>query len=69
MRPPTPPAMPGVPVLGNLRKFNRDRYGFVLRGYDTLGPLLACVWGQTARRCCSGRNTIRCSSRRPTTPS
>jgi hypothetical protein len=27
MRQPTPPAMPGLPVLGNLLAFNRDRYG------------------------------------------
>jgi sterol 14alpha-demethylase len=45
MRPPTPPAMPGVPVLGNLREFNRDRYGFVPRGYDTLGPLFSLRLG------------------------
>jgi sterol 14alpha-demethylase len=45
MRPPTPPAMPGLPVLGNLLEFNRDRYGLLRRGYDTLGPIFSLRLG------------------------
>ena len=45
MRQPTPPAMPGLPVLGNLLEFNRDRYGLLQRGYDTLGPIFSLRLG------------------------
>jgi sterol 14-demethylase len=45
VRQPTPPAMPGLPVLGNLLEFNRDRYGLLQRGYDTLGPIFSLRLG------------------------
>ena len=45
MRQPTPPAMPGLPVLGNLLEFNRDRYSLLQRGYDTLGPIFSLRLG------------------------
>jgi hypothetical protein len=51
MRHPIPPAMPGLPVLGNLLEFNRDRYGLLQRGYDPSALFLVCVWGLNARRC------------------
>ena len=45
MRQPTPPALPGLPILGNLLEFNRDRYGLLQRGYDTLGPIFSLRLG------------------------
>jgi sterol 14alpha-demethylase len=45
MRHPIPPAMPGLPVLGNLLEFNRDRYGLLQRGYDTFGPIFSLRLG------------------------
>ena len=45
MRQATPPALPGVPILGNLLEFNRDRYGLLQRGYDTLGPIFSLRLG------------------------
>jgi hypothetical protein len=41
----TPPAMPGLPILGNLLAFNRDPYGLLQRGYDTLGPIFSLRLG------------------------
>jgi len=37
--------MPGLPVLGNLLEFNRDRYGLLQRGYGTLGPIFSLRLG------------------------
>jgi sterol 14-demethylase len=37
--------MPGLPILGNLLEFNRDRYGLLQRGYDTLGPIFSLRLG------------------------
>ena len=45
MRHPTPPALPGVPILGHLLEFNRDRYGLLQRGYDTFGPIFSLRLG------------------------
>jgi hypothetical protein len=45
MRHPIPPALPGLPVFGNLLEFNRDRYGLLQRGYDTFGPIFSLRLG------------------------
>jgi sterol 14-demethylase len=41
----TPPAMPGLPVVGNLLDFYRDRGGLLRRGYEQLGPVFGLRLG------------------------
>lgn len=36
---PTPPMVPGTPVIGNLPQFMRDRHGLFQRGLDRFGPI------------------------------
>ena len=42
---PTPPILPGVPLLGSLPEFYRDRHGLLRRGFDTLGPIFGLRLG------------------------
>jgi sterol 14-demethylase len=38
---PNPPALTGLPVLGNSLEFSRDAGGLLRRGYESLGPIFA----------------------------
>lgn len=42
---PTPPEIPGMPVLGNLLEFGRDRHAMLTRGLQTKGPLFTIKLG------------------------
>lgn len=42
---PTPPSLPGEPILGHVREFLRDPVSVVQRGYDTLGPIFSVRLG------------------------
>ena len=39
MTKPIPPMMPGLPFLGNVLDFRKDRTALVQRGYETYGPV------------------------------
>lgn len=38
---PTPPALPGLPLVGNIPEFVRDRNGLIRRGYEAHGPIFS----------------------------
>ncbi len=38
---PTPPALPGAPILGHTLQFMKDRDELLQRGFDTLGPVFS----------------------------
>ncbi len=40
-----PPALPGLPLLGNIPEFIRDRHTLLRRGYKTLGPVYSIRLG------------------------
>ena len=40
MTKPIPPMMPGLPLVGNVLDFRKDRAALVQRGYETYGPFL-----------------------------
>lgn len=42
---PTPPVLPGLPLLGNLLDFYRDRGGLLRRGHERLGPVFSLKLG------------------------
>ena len=42
---PTPPVMPGLPLLGNALDFKNNRQGLFERGYETLGPVFTIKLG------------------------
>ncbi len=42
---PTPPSLPGLPVIGNLLEFQQDRFTLLRRGYETLGPIFTVHLG------------------------
>lgn len=42
---PTPPTLSGVPLLGNLLEFGKDRHAMLTRGLQTLGPLFTVKLG------------------------
>jgi hypothetical protein len=41
MNNPHPPALPGLPVLGNSLEFSRNVNGMLQRGYESLGPIFS----------------------------
>ncbi len=41
----TPPELPGLPVLGNVLEFQRDRTTLLRRAYDQLGPIFTIRLG------------------------
>lgn len=45
MNMPTPPQVPGKPLLGNLLEFRRDPNALLRHGYATLGPIFAIRLG------------------------
>lgn len=42
---PTPPAVPGVPLMGNALDFRRDPVKLFRRGYETFGPIFSIRLG------------------------
>jgi sterol 14-demethylase len=38
---PNPPALPGLPIVGNSLEFSRDVNGMLRRGYESLGPIFS----------------------------
>ncbi len=42
---PTPPELPGMPLLGNLLEFGRDRHALLTRGLHQLGPVFTIKFG------------------------
>lgn len=38
---PTPPELPGAPLVGHLLEFRKDRQQLFRRGYETLGPIFS----------------------------
>lgn len=42
---PTPPALPGLPLLGNALDFQRDRQTLFKKGYESLGPIFTVHLG------------------------
>jgi len=45
MSAPLPPAMPGLPLLGNLLEYRRDHLAVFQRAFDTLGPVFSIRLG------------------------
>ena len=45
MHKPTPPSLSGLPVIGNLLEFQKDRFNLLRRGYETLGPIFTIHLG------------------------
>ncbi|MCZ6635227.1 MAG: cytochrome P450 [bacterium] len=41
----TPPAMPGLPIIGNMLEFYKDRSGLLRRGYEALGSVFSIRLG------------------------
>lgn len=41
----TPPLLHGLPVIGNLLEFQKDRFTLLRRGYETLGPIFTIQLG------------------------
>lgn len=40
-----PPSLPGLPFVGNLLEFQKDRFGMLRRGFETLGPIFTIHLG------------------------
>jgi sterol 14alpha-demethylase len=47
MNKPTPPAMPGLPLVGNALEFAKDPTGLFQRGYESLGPIFTINLART----------------------
>ncbi|HEX6289169.1 MAG TPA: cytochrome P450 [Herpetosiphonaceae bacterium] len=43
---PIPPALPGLPVIGNMLEFARDRHALLEKGYHQLGPIFSFKLGR-----------------------
>lgn len=41
-----PPALPGLPLLGNALEFYQDRYALLRKGYEQLGPIFSIRLGR-----------------------